>query len=99
MLSLRIPQATGRHPRQQRSHRVGRTRAFSTSLRRSREPTPNRGESEIAESEPCSAAGTNPGRCRGDLAGHEAAWPKWRFMIEEKSRTGKKPIRLAVIGR
>ena len=48
-------------------------------------PTPVAADREIAESEPLLAARADPGCCGGDLAGHEAAWPKWRFMIEEKS--------------
>src|SRR5437899_1846423 len=40
-------------------------------------PAPIAADREVAESKPLSAASTNPGRRRGDLAGHEAAWTKW----------------------
>ena len=40
-------------------------------------PAPIAADREVAKSKPLSAAGTNPRSCRGDLAGHEAAWPKW----------------------
>ncbi len=40
-------------------------------------PAPIAADRQIAETKPLSAARTNPGRRRGDLAGHEAAWPKW----------------------
>src|SRR5258708_18278339 len=61
-------------------------------------PAPIAADREVAESKPLSAAGADPRRCRCDLAGHEAVWPEWRFVIEQKSRTGKESIRFTVIG-
>src|SRR5262249_37595642 len=61
-------------------------------------PSPIAADREVAGRKPLSAAGGDPGCCRCDLASHEAVWSKRRFVIEEKTRTGKEPVGLAVIG-
>jgi hypothetical protein len=61
-------------------------------------PAPIAANREVAEGKPLSAPRTDSGRCRGDLAGHEAARPKGRFVIEQKSGTSEEAVGLAVIG-
>jgi len=55
-------------------------------------PAPIAADREVAESKPLSAAGAD----FRDLAGHEAARPQGRFVIEENARTGEEPVGLPV---
>jgi len=61
-------------------------------------PSPITADREITESEPFSAARTNSGCCRGDLAGHKPGWTKRRFMIEQNPGAGEESVTLAIIG-